>query len=201
MSLPPEISSRLIEEIADKGYVVIDDFLPAALISTLSSEAKALHAVGATKKAGIGKAAESSDKVRGDFIHWLEETEASAAQQQYLEHMEALRSELNANLYLGLFEFETHFAVYPPGEGYARHLDQFHGDTQRQVSSILYLNKDWQDDDGGHLRLYLDEASPLDITPLGGRLVIFLSAKFWHEVLPARRERISLTGWFRKRPS
>ncbi|MFT6394425.1 MAG: SM-20-related protein [Methylophilaceae bacterium] len=39
----------------------------------------------------------------------------------------------------------------------------------------------------------------MDILPKSGRIVLFLSAKFWHEVLPATRERLSLTGWFRTR--
>ena len=34
----------------------------------------------------------------------------------------------------------------------------------------------------------------------GGRLVAFLSDRFEHEVLPATRERMSFTGWFRRRP-
>jgi len=37
----------------------------------------------------------------------------------------------------------------------------------------------------------------LDIYPRDGRLVLFLSADFEHEVLPAARERLSVAGWFR----
>jgi len=29
--------------------------------------------------------------------------------------------------------------------------------------------------------------------------VCFLSERFEHEVLPAKRERVALTGWFRRR--
>jgi SM-20-related protein len=65
---------------------------------------------------------------------------------------------------------------------------------------ILYLNEDWRRDDGGLLRFWPEEnAEALDIVPVGGTLVTFLSDRFWHEVLPARRERLSLTGWFRRR--
>jgi SM-20-related protein len=35
--------------------------------------------------------------------------------------------------------------------------------------------------------------------PTGGCLVVFLSGEVPHEVLPATRERLSLTGWFRRR--
>ncbi|MCB0627245.1 MAG: 2OG-Fe(II) oxygenase, partial [Saprospiraceae bacterium] len=36
-----------------------------------------------------------------------------------------------------------------------------------------------------------------EILPVGGRLVLFRSELLEHEVLPARRERYSLTGWLR----
>jgi SM-20-related protein len=38
-----------------------------------------------------------------------------------------------------------------------------------------------------------------DLLPDAGRLVCFLSDRFPHQVLPARRERFSLTGWFKVR--
>jgi len=40
---------------------------------------------------------------------------------------------------------------------------------------------------------------PLDIVPWGGTLVLFMSQKLEHEVLPTRAQRHSLTGWFRRR--
>ena len=39
----------------------------------------------------------------------------------------------------------------------------------------------------------------IDIMPVAGRLVLFLSKQFWHEVLPANRTRISLAGWYKSR--
>ena len=101
-----------------------------------------------------------------------------------------------------LTEIESHFTIYPQGAFYRKHLDRFRGSEQRQVSSILYLNQGWSPEHGGQLRLYLDEANDatyLDIEPAGGTLVLFLSGRFWHEVLPATRQRMSLTGWFRTR--
>ena len=111
---------------------------------------------------------------------------------------------MNQHFYMGLASLETHLAIYPVGAVYQKHLDQFNaGQAQqlntRKLSSILYLNQEWQDSDGGELRLYVNEDEWLDILPAGGRLVLFLSAQFWHEVLPAKRERLSLTGWFRTR--
>jgi SM-20-related protein len=47
--------------------------------------------------------------------------------------------------------------------------------------------------------MYLDEDRAYDVQPTGGCLVVFLSGEVPHEVLPATRERLSLTGWFRRR--
>ena len=63
----------------------------------------------------------------------------------------------------------------------------------------MYLNHDWTSADGGALRIYDDERVR-DVLPRGReRSVCFLSDRFEHEVLPATRERLALTGWFRRR--
>ena len=95
-------------------------------------------------------------------------------------------------------EVEAHYAIYPPGTRYGRHRDRFRDDDARVLSCVLYLNDAWTHDDGGALRLY-DGDGAIDVLPEGGRLVAFLSADFEHEVLPARRERLSIAGWFRRR--
>jgi len=99
-------------------------------------------------------------------------------------------------------EFEAHFAVYPKGSFYRKHLDQFRGIGNRTLTAILYLNKDWRDEYGGQLRIYTDPDNPafyVDVSPQGGTLVTFLSARYLHEVLPSTRPRKSITGWFKKR--
>jgi len=130
---------------------------------------------------------------------WFESFALTAAQTPYWLTMEALRVELNRALLLGLDELEAHYALYPAGARYARHSDCFRDDAARVLSSVLYLNSDWHRDDGGQLRLYLPHDASLDIYPELGTLVLFLSAEFEHEVLPAKRERLSVAGWFRRR--
>ena len=105
---------------------------------------------------------------------------------------------------MNLHDIETHLAVYPIDGVYLKHLDQLKqiSDTPtqvRQLSSVLYLNDNWQAHEGGELRLHLNSQEYVDFLPTAGRLMLFLSAEFWHEVLPATRNRISLTGWFRTR--
>ena len=77
---------------------------------------------------------------------------------------------------------------------YRRHLDQFKKDDHRKLSVICYLNEGWKEEHGGQLRIYRTDG-PLDILPVAGRLVCFRSDQLEHEVLPATRERLSLTGW------
>ena len=91
------------------------------------------------------------------------------------------------------------FAFYAPGASYLRHRDEFRHDDSRTVSVIVYLNADWLPEHGGALRLHPEGFSTQDISPVGSRIAVFLSADMLHEVLPATRDRLSLTGWFRRR--
>lgn len=199
--------NALIDTLSVQGYVICDHFLPANIITALCDEAYSHHTNNdmAAAKTGLANQSQQSN-IRGDRIFWLNEDSTNTNIQAYFSQMHALRTALNQQLFMNLQALETHLAVYPIGSLYQKHLDQFsHGldtayDTKaRQLSSALYLNADWQADDGGELRLYLNEHEHLDILPTAGKLVLFLSAKFWHEVRPAKRERASLTGWFRSR--
>jgi SM-20-related protein len=107
---------------------------------------------------------------------------------------------LNRSLYLGLEEYESHFAFYAPGTSYLKHLDRFHDDDCRTVSVVIYLNPNWLPGEGGALRLHPLGKCSEDIAPAGSSMVLFLSADMLHEVLPATRDRLSLAGWFRRRP-
>ena len=115
--------------------------------------------------------------------------------------MEALRSGLNSTLYLGLFDYECHYAIYGAGTGYAKHSDVLHGTRNRVVSTVFYLNENWQSGDGGELRLFEPngEATIATLNPNFGTMIIFLSESFPHEVLMAHNKRRSITGWFRVR--
>jgi SM-20-related protein len=193
---------RIIDDIAQHGWSVTPDFMLPPDIVQLACETLQLRQNDALHQASIGKGTERTvnTEIRGDYILWLDEPTLSAAQRDYLDRLEQLRLAANAGLQLGLFEFEGHLATYPPGSFYRKHIDRFRNDSLRTLTCILYLNQDWQAKDGGQLRLYLDEEIHLDIQPLGGTLVSFLSDRYWHEVLPSRRERISITGWFKTRP-
>lgn len=200
----PQIIEYLIDALSTQGYAVVPNFMA---VEPLAQRARALQQAGFLNPASTGKQSQRNAEIRGDATFWLPENSENAAEQNYLKAMHTLQTALNRSLYLGLHRLECHFAIYPAGAFYKKHLDQFaldhaeHGDV-RQLSCILYLNEHWQADDGGQLHIYLDETDPsktLDVLPEGGTLVLFLSSRFYHEVLPAKRERLSLTGWFKTR--
>lgn len=191
---------RVVAAIAAEGYAIVPDFLHPREIVALRERARTRDAEGALRPAGVGRGARRVERgdVRGDRIAWLDATAATDAEVPLFEALEALRLACNRELTLGLFDFEGHYALYPPGAGYERHRDAFRDDDTRVLSFVLYLNAAWQPGDGGELRLFLDGAT-VEVRPEGGTLVAFLSGRFDHEVRPARRDRLALTGWFRRR--
>lgn len=191
---------QIIDDLASQGWSRLEDFLPQTLTLELAAECRARAEKGALSPAGVGRGQGLAvrEGVRGDQIQWLEPGQNLACD-QYLAAMDELRQALNQAFYLGLDDYESHFALYPPGSFYQKHLDRFRDDDRRTVSAVFYLNPDWQADQGGALRIYPEGKASRDLAPLAGSLVLFMSAELPHEVLPASRERLSLTGWFRRR--
>lgn len=193
--------AQVADDLAVKGWSVQPGALPDELVSQLGRLCRTLWRNDDLTPAAIGRGEEQAvvPEIRGDYTRWLDECPPSEASRQYLDIMCELRLALNRALFLGLDSFETHFALYPPGAGYNKHLDRFKDSPLRTVSVVAYLNEEWQPGDGGELRLHLDQ-STVDVPPRAGTLVTFLSASILHEVLAANKERASLVGWFRRRP-
>lgn len=190
------VFDSIADGLAEHGYAVADQFLSQAEVNNILTEGKFQASADEFKKAGIGnkQSLQIQEAIRGDYIKWLDKTTSPGAVQVYLNRLDALIKFLNQALFLSLKDFEVHQTVYPIGSYYKRHLDQFKKDDHRKLSVILYLNTDWIAEQGGQLRMYLPD-QPKDFLPLAGRLVIFRSDEIEHEVLPATRERLSITGW------
>jgi SM-20-related protein len=203
------VDAAIAESLATAGLAVSPDYWPADPWRRLAAEAVRLRARGGFRAAGVGRGSSLRvrPEIRGDHVHWIDPEAATRCQRAWLVRMEALRRALNARLYLGLFGFEGHLAVYPPGRFYKVHVDRFKAASHRVVSSVLYLNEAWQAEEGGALRIYPHDPEPdpegtphRDVLPTGGTLVTFLAADVHHEVLAATRERWSVVGWFVSRP-
>jgi SM-20-related protein len=222
-SIPPLSITRaaeVAEALADRGWAILTDLLPPEQVAALAGEAHALLARSELRPAGVGRGPGHAVRqdIRGDRILWLDEHALTPAQAPYWAAIEALRATLNRELYLGLTSFEAHYAVYPPGAHYQKHVDRFSDADERIVSCTFYLNPGWRAEHGGQLRLYLpasqtagqtagdgkgqpedDGEGHIDVLPAAGTCVLFRSDTFPHEVLPATQTRLSVTGWFRRR--
>jgi SM-20-related protein len=200
-SRPDCLYAGTLEHLSVHSWAEQSLFLPSALTAALSAECRRRADDGSFRLAGVGTGSGrvTLPTLRGDRILWLERGLSDACD-AYLRIMEDVRLALNGLFFLGLRDYETHFACYAPGAGYVRHLDRFRDSDARVVSAVLYLNQAWTATDGGALRLHPPGGVPIEIQPDAGRLVLFLSAEMPHEVLPSTRDRLSLAGWFRQAP-
>lgn len=193
-----DIYAEIAAALAARGYCLLEPPLAERLTDALFIHFNSLDERD-FKEAAIGRESNQlvNPFIRGDRIRWIDKQHPAG--RDYLEWMENLRLELNRRLFLGLFDYECQYAWYPTGAFYKKHLDAFKGNTNRILSTVLYLNPDWQPQDGGELLLYPPEGnSPIEtVTPLYGRMVIFLSGEFPHEVAKTHKPRRSITGWFR----
>lgn len=184
----------LIVSLIERGWFMADHFLHHTLCQSLVDELKNLPLREA--KIGRGEHEHRHDQIRSDSIYWLTGID-SPAQSEFLQHMHKLMTVLNRELYLGLKQFEGHYARYEQGQFYKKHRDQFVGSQERLVTTVTYLNSPTS---GGELRIYSKDNPELieaDVKPVEGRLICFLASQIYHEVLPADETRYSIAGWFR----
>jgi SM-20-related protein len=189
-----------LDALVSSGVAVLPRYIDAALVDALRQEIHAARAAAGLRQARIGRGGgrRLAAAVRGDWIRWLDGS--TDAQRLLLAQFEDIRREVNLALMLGLFEVEAHFALYPPGAGYQRHVDAFQHDNPRRLSAVLYLNRHWRRAQGGELAIYdAADRELLRVLPEAGTLVLFLSQSVPHAVLPTRRWRASVAAWFRVR--
>lgn len=194
--------TKLFESLESRGYGVMDDALPRSLTERLLTECQKSWQDGAFQEANIGRGSTKSraNDIRGDSILWFEPGFVGSAAAEFMIWAAELRAFLNERYFLGLKSEEFHFARYPVGKCYQKHLDQHRGHSERQISLVLYLNPLWSESDGGQLRLFSSENANLEldvVLPKMGRLVLFQSDLVPHEVSLCFQIRWSLTGWFR----
>ena len=196
---------RIIEDIVAVKYAIVEDFFTAEDVHVLRQSLIDKHEENAFKKAAIGNRVNETivKSIRGDIILWIDEDEANEAESLFFEKINDLVGYLNKTCFLGILRKEFHYALYPTGTFYKRHIDTFQNDDRRKLSVVCYLNEaGWLPENGGELVLYLDDhGKEIEkiIYPLPGRVVIFESQIIEHEVRPVKIERLSITGWLKTR--
>ena len=190
-----KIYASVVDAVVDCGYIVIENALDLHLLNALCKICKDESGF---VQAGISDGDATIQKdIRSNAIRWIDR-DANGPQTEFLDFMQGLQEYCNRHLFLGLSYYESHYALYKKGDFYERHLDAFKNYKNRVLSTVLYLNEDWQSEDGGELLIY-DESNTIikRVVPKMGTLVIFLSEKFPHEVVVAKKRRCAIAGWFR----
>lgn len=199
LDLTPKIVDQLLDALVEQGWFEWPNAVSDELCQALLEEVETYDEEGELQRAGIGRGDvhQLNKDIRRDQIKWIDGL--TVAQNVYLQQMAQLQYQLNQALFLGLFEYECHFAVYKQGDFYKKHLDSFRGRANRMVTTVLYLNPDWQPEWGGELVLYNEDSSAklAVVTPEMGKLAIFMSEQIPHEVLVTHQPRVSIAGWFR----
>lgn len=194
----------LVQDLKAKGWHLNASLVPLPVCEDLLSQLLLHKQMSDLKKAQIGQGVETQiqKEIRGDFIRWLDFNKPTALENSFAAWLDVFLQKLRPQLLLGLSEFEFHYAFYPPKTHYEKHIDVFKKNSSRQISFVLYLNKNWAAGDGGELVLF-DETDSLRetqrISPQFGHLVLFLSDTIYHQVNFTNRERFSVTGWLKNR--
>lgn len=198
-----KITQERCGELAEKGYVVIDDFLGHGWAASILAEINRLSADGLMKP----NQTQFSGKIytKPHIFEADMHDDALRAQVQELSALflqEELGLTLEARLSGVRLEHGTHGRTlklqHNTGGGgcFPWHYDNPGAPNRRRLTCLLYLNPDWIESHGGELCLLpFLSTDPVKIQPLMDRLVIFRSDLMLHRVLPAYHSRVCLTIW------
>ncbi len=191
---------ELIQGLIDNNYGCCNNFILPATITGLRDTIQNLTDLGEMKPSGVGNKIDFQENknIRGDKINWIKDQSLNPFELIYLNKIEKFILYLNKTCFTSIKTFESHYSNYEKKSFYKRHLDQFKSEKGRKYSIVLYLNKDWTEADGGLLSLYPKEKKQINISPLGGRMVLFRSDQMEHEVHASfTRNRRSIAGWLK----
>jgi len=192
------IFETIISTFLENRIGISNEFLNADLAFQLKSNLIELYEKEALKQAGIGnKTLLTLDKdIRRDKIHWLDKKHQNKHESAFFELIDDFVSYLNKTCYSGIKSYEFHYTLYEKGAFYKKHFDQFKTDDSRAFSMVIYLNKGWQEGNGGELKIYTETGFEM-VSPDNQKCVFFKSNELEHEVLVTNETRMSITGWLK----
>ena len=233
------INKEVVQSLREKGFSHIDNVLPQQCITEIYN-----HAMERVKNNKLMEANIPTEDdpfrdptARGDLIEWLKEDDfnSEVSFQPLKEIFNKLGEDLDKVIKLNFQLIERQLGYYSTDNiGYSKHRDALPDDGEnenpfyqpRRITAIIYINDTpWSPDNGGALRLYLNNLSHLrfdldnnnnnnniidekkeergeeerymDIDPLPGRMVVFLSGAVDHQVLPVgNKSRLAITSWY-----
>ena len=188
----------LVQSYIDTNVGIADDFLSLPLARLLKENLLLHFTENDFVAAGMGNntLVTHNTAVRSDLIYWLDRKHDNVSENSFFDLMDKFIEFLNSSCYTGITGYEFHYALYEKNSFYKKHLDQFQNNKNRAFSMIMYLNSDWEIQDGGELCLHQNEEQQM-ISPISGKCVFFKSSEIEHEVLPTHEQRLSITGWLK----
>ncbi|AZZ37229.1 hypothetical protein CIK05_10665 [Bdellovibrio sp. qaytius] len=187
---------QLMQKVDDSGWGMTS--LDPQLAQLLLERFNQVQEQGLLTSAAITQsvaAADSAKTIRNDLTYWLEK-EHHPSEQQVLEKLDEVLIAFKNYFRISLSHLECHFAFYPPGHFYKKHIDQTADNNKRFFSFVIYLNPNWKDSDGGKLVGFDNEQKIFEVMPHFGDMILFKS-DIPHEVEISHNERRSIAGWFR----
>ncbi len=197
-----EKAQELSEQILQNNFGIVRHLFSDNMLKSMKEFCLLQYQQGEFEKAKIGKGIEKQriTEIRNDYILWLSDYAHEKTVRSFLDEIYQLMDYLSEFFRISLNRYEGHYAIYPPGSFYKKHLDQFSDASNRLISCVVYLNDEWDEKDGGQLRIYHKENGNefTDIFPEFGKVVCFRSDCVEHEVIKTTEKRFSITGWMRR---
>jgi SM-20-related protein len=193
------IFDALIDSYLANKVGIANNFFTEALADNLKNNLLNIYAADKMQAAGIGNATiiNKNALIRTDKIFWLDRAHNDTHENAFFDIMDAFVIHLNSTCYTGITSYEFHYALYEKGSFYKTHIDQFKNNAQRAFSMIMYLNNNWQSEDGGELCIHHTIDDLQFISPTHGKSIFFKSSELAHEVLETHQPRLSITGWLK----
>lgn len=199
----------VIHDLNTFGICVIDNFLGEERGSMVLDEVRRLYNSNLFREGQlVSERGVSGHIIRGDQVIWLDGTEPQCPMVGFLVRtLDSIITRCNRSSRGGLLRnyhinqrTRAMIACYPGlGTHYVKHVDNPNKDG-RCITSIYYLNKDWDvQTQGGLLRMFpLGQSTKVaNIEPLFDRMLFFWSdRRNPHEVLPAYSVRFAITVWY-----
>jgi SM-20-related protein len=193
-----KIYDALIDSFIADNVGISENFLNNDLSVNLGENLIHLYSGKQLRSAGTGNdtLVVQNKLFRSDIIYWLDKSHNNQYENEFFHVMDEFVIRLNQTCYTRITGYEFHYTLYETGSFYKKHLDQFKNNDSRQFSMIMYLNKNWQEKDGGELCIHHKDHEQ-NISPMNGKAVFFKSSELEHEVLITNKPRMSITGWLK----
>lgn len=194
---------RVVPALLSHGFYYVDGLLGELVGGAVLDQVKDMHRSGALQDGRLAGSVPGIHRssIRGDKIAWVSGSERGSEAISFLLNLiDKLVSVCAGRLGSKTIRERSKamVACYPGnGAGYVKHVDNPNCDG-RCITCIYYLNKDWNEEHGGVLRIFPEGKSYVaDVNPLFDRLLFFWSdRRNPHEVLPSYVTRYAITVWY-----